>query len=69
MLVQTGGTNADVSQKFAQTEPENSGMSTQTEPESLDIGTCVLSMTQALDSFKDGQEQTGVNSAKGQTNN
>jgi hypothetical protein len=59
----TGG-NADVFQNFAQTEPEFSEMSTQTEPEMMDIGTDVMSMTQTVDSFMDGQEQTGLNGAE-----
>ncbi len=44
-------------------------MGTQTEPKSLDIGTNLLSTTQALCGFMDRQEQTGVNGGKGQTNN
>jgi hypothetical protein len=44
-------------------------LSTQTELEQLDLGNNVMSTTQALDSFMDGQEQTGVNSVKGETIN
>jgi hypothetical protein len=44
-------------------------MSTQAEPEWLDIGTIVMSTTHAFDSLMDEQKQTGVNGAKGQTNN
>ncbi len=55
MLAQTGCT--DVSQFFAQTQPQTSEMSAQTEPEIANHGANVQQTTQALDEFMEGQEQ------------
>uniref|UniRef100_A0A7S0QTI9 Uncharacterized protein n=1 Tax=Cryptomonas curvata TaxID=233186 RepID=A0A7S0QTI9_9CRYP len=66
VLAQTGGNDHDFQNFFAQTQPETSEMSTQTEPSVESLGINVQNM-RARVGFEEGQEHIGVQCEMGQT--